>query len=141
MWTSPGSWRSLYRISSFVLCVVVVGYATACHQTTAQDLVGTWELNYAESKLKLQLNPDGTFEQVLQPKGNPALHRSGKWELTDFEGPTVVLNGAFVVRDEKGTLESANDNGAWLVHVENGFGAPRLTVNEDLGLYFAKTSR
>ena len=52
-----------------------------------------------------------------------------------------MLNGAFVVRDEKGTLESANDNGAWLVHVENGFGAPRLTVNEDLGLYFAKTSR
>jgi len=141
MRTRSRNWRYLGRIASFFLCFGVVGYATACHKLTAQDLIGTWKVNYAESKLTLKLNSDGTFEQVLEQKDKGVRRRAGKWELTDYEGPTVLLSGALVVRDENGTLESDDTKGAWLMHVERGLGATRLTVNEDLGLYFAKANR
>ena len=123
------------------MCFAVVGQGTACRKPTAHDLIGSWKVNYTNSKVKLKLNSDRTFEQVLEQNGKDTIHRVGKWELTDFEGPTVVLNGALIVRDDKGTLESADSNGAWLLHVESGLGTSRLTVNEDLGLYFTKTDK
>jgi len=109
------------------LCLALVGQLTACRKPSAQDLVGTWEVAYANSKLKLKLNQDGTFEQLLEQKDKTTvLRRTGKWEMTDLEGESVVLNGALIVRDDTGTLESADRNGAWIIHVDWGFGRIRL---------------
>lgn len=97
-----------------------------------------WEVNYADSKLQLKLNSDGTFEQILQQRDKNTIRRTGTWALTDLEGQSVLLNGALIVRDDRGTLESADTNGAWVIHIAGGFGNIRLPVNEDLGLYFDK---
>jgi hypothetical protein len=76
---------------------------------------------YANSKLKLRLNQDGTFEQLLAQKDNTAvLRHAGKWEMTDLEGESVVLKGALIVRDNTGTPESADGNEAWIMHVDWG---------------------
>jgi hypothetical protein len=101
------------------LCFALVGQLTACRKPSAQDLVGTWEVAYGNSKLKLKLNQDGTFEQRLQQKDKTTvLRRTGKWEMTDLESESVVLNGALIVRDDTGTLESGNSSGAWVMHVD-----------------------
>jgi Mg-chelatase subunit ChlD len=42
------------------------------------------------------------------------------------------------VGDDTGTLESRDSNGAWMMHVDWGFGRIRLPVNADLNLYFDK---
>jgi hypothetical protein len=131
--------QSRHRFIKFTLCLALVGQLTACRKPNAQDLVGNWEVAYANSKLKLKLNQDGTFEQTLEQKDKTAvLRRTGKWEMADLEGESVVLNGALIVRDDKGTLESADSTGAWIIHIDWGFGRIRLPVNEDLNLYFDK---
>src|SRR5882672_7367407 len=131
--------QSRHRFMKLALCLALVGQLTACRKPSAQDLVGTWEVAYANSKLKLKINQDGTFEQLLEQKDKTTvLRRTGKWEMTDLEGESVVLNGALIVRDDTGTLESADRNGAWIIHVDWGFGRIRLPVNEDLNLYLDK---
>jgi hypothetical protein len=131
--------RHWHRLAGFLLCIA----ATGCHQPTDHDLIGNWEVNYEDSKLKLTLNPDRTFAQVVEPKGKDVVRRNGRWELADLEGPCVVLNGALVLRDEKGngTVEPVGGNGAWIMHIESGITGTRLPVNEDLGLYFDKVGK
>ena len=105
-------------------------------------MVGAWQVDYGSSKLTLRLNQDWTFEQLFQKKGETNIvRRRGKWELTDFEGPSIVLNGALIVRDDAGTLDSelsADNKGSWILHVNQTFGHLSLIVNEDLGLYFER---
>jgi hypothetical protein len=119
------------------------GQLIACRKPTAHDLVGTWQVDYRTSKLMLTLNQDGTFEQVFQKKGDTNLiHRTGKWALTDFEGPSVDLTGALIVRDDDGMIDSelsAYKDGGWILHVNQTLGHLSLTVNEDLGLSFEKS--
>lgn len=130
------------RFVRVVLLLVVVVQLTACRQPTAQDLVGTWQVDYDKSKLTLTLNHDGTFEQIFQKKGDTnAVHRVGKWALVDFEGPSVDLTGTLIVRDDNGMIDSelsAHKDAGWTLHVNQTFGHLSLTVSEDLGLYFEK---
>ena len=90
------------------LCFALVGQLTACRKPSAQDLVGTWEVAYANSKLKLKLNQDGTFEQLLEQKDKTTvLRRTGKWEMTDLEGESVVLNGHALMDEPTLDIEDA----------------------------------
>ena len=131
------------RFVKFILFLLFVGQLTACREPIAQDLVGTWHVDYGNSQLTLKLNQDGTFEEIFQKKGETnTVRRIGKWELTEFEGPSVLLKGALFVEDQTGAIDSklsASNNGEWILHVNQTFGHLSLTVSEDLGLYFEKS--
>jgi hypothetical protein len=136
--TSPHPIATGQRLATLLLYIAVMGQFAGCYQPAAHDLVGSWELKYDDSTLRLTLNPDETFDQVLEQKGKAAIQRRGMWQLMDFEWPTVVLDGALVVHDEGGTPELADGSGKWLMHVESGLGGIRLTAHEAPRLYFDK---
>jgi hypothetical protein len=137
---SRNSRSRFLKLFAFLVFVVQL---TACKAPTAQDVAGTWQVDYGNSKLTLTLNKDWTFEQVFQKKGEKNIvRRTGNWELTELEGPAVLLNGALFVQDETGAIDwklSAGNKGGWVLHINKTFGHLSLTVNEDLGLYFEKT--
>jgi len=122
-----------------VISLILVGQLASCRKPTARDVLGSWQVNFANSKLKLTLNPDRTFEEILEKKQDTSVvHRTGRWELTELEGESVVLHGALIARDHAGTVESDDRNGEWIMHVDRAFGRFRLSVNEDLNLYFER---
>lgn len=125
-----------------VVFSIFVVQSAACRKPAADNLIGTWQVDYRNSELTLTLNQDGTFEQVFEKKGeSKAIRRKGKWELTELEGPSVLLNGALLVEDQTGDIDSklsVNNNAGWVLHMNETFGHVTLTVNEDLGLYFEK---
>jgi hypothetical protein len=122
-----------------VISLILVGQLAACRKPTAQDVLGSWQVGFANSKLKLTLNPDGTFEEILEKKQDTSVRRTGRWELTELEGESVVLHGALIARNYAGTVESDNRNGEWIMHVDRAFGRFRLLVNEDLNIYFERS--
>jgi hypothetical protein len=139
MLTQYASRSSRGQFVRLLLFLAFVPQLTACRKPTAQDLVGTWQVDYGTSKLTLTLRQDGTFEQRYQKRGESNLiRRDGKWELAEFEGPSVLLNGPLIVRDSDGTIESDDGKGGWVIHINKTFGHLGLAVNEDLGLYFEK---
>ena len=131
------------RLLNFGLLLMFVVQLTACKGPTTQDLVGTWRVDYGKSKLTLTLRQDGTFEQVFETNSaTSAVRRTGRWQLTDLEGPSVELKGALFVEDQTGVIDpklSAAENAGWVLHVNQTFGHLSLTVNQDLGLYFERS--
>jgi len=124
---------------SLVLCLTLVGQSTACRKPTANDLIGAWHAHYGRFKLILKLHGDKTFDELFQRQDEANIvSRTGKWELTNFEGPSIVLKGALVVRDEVGTIESDDRNGGWILRVDKSLGHLRLIASEDQGLYLEK---
>ena len=82
--------RSCNRFRVLVLVFISAGLLTACRKTTNKDLIGSWHVDYSNSKLSLNLNQDGTFEQIFQLKGDPnVVRRTGKWKLKELEGESV----------------------------------------------------
>jgi hypothetical protein len=128
-----------------ILLLIAVGQLSACQKPTAQDFVGTWQVDYGQSKLTLTLKPDFTFDELFEKKGEAnAIRRSGNWELTEFEGPAVLLSGTLFVQDQTSDIDeklSASKDGGWVLHVNKSFGHLNLTVDEDSGLYFEKTGQ
>jgi hypothetical protein len=130
--------RRYKRLLAILIWLIFIGQITGCRKPTAQDMLGNWQVDFAKSSLKLKLNADGTFEETFENKENThVVRRVGKWEMTELEGQSLVLNGPLVVRDN-GTVESYDSNGAWILHVDKAFGHIRMPVNEDLNLYFDK---
>jgi hypothetical protein len=122
--------------------LIFVSQLAACRKSTAKDLIGAWQVDYGTSKLTLKLNADGTFEQLFQKEGEQNIvHRTGRWEMTDFEGPSVLLTGPLFVQDQTGAIDSklsAAKDAGWVLHINQTFGNLTLTVSDDLGLYFEK---
>ena len=126
-------------LRSLVISLILVGQLAACRKPTARDVLGSWQVDFANSKLKLTLNPDGTFEEILEKKQDTSVRRTGRWELAELEGESVVLHGALIARNYAGTVESDDRNGEWIMHVDRAFGRFRLPVNEDLNIYFERS--
>jgi hypothetical protein len=123
---------------SFLLCLTLVGQL-ACRKPTADDLAGVWHADYGKFKLILRLHGDKTFDEFFQREDETNIvSRTGKWEFTDFEGSSIVLKGALVVRDEVGTIESDDRNSGWILRVDKSLGHLRLIASEDQGLYLEK---
>jgi hypothetical protein len=131
------------RPIGFFLLLIAIGQLGACREPTAQDLVGTWQVDYGKSKLTLTLKPDFAFDELFKKTGDAkAVLRSGTWKLTEFEGPAVLLIGTLFVQDQTGDIDeklSAGRDGGWVLHINKTFGHLNLTVDEDSGLYFEKT--
>jgi hypothetical protein len=74
-----------------------------------------WErggVEFANSRLRLKLNPDRAFEETLEKKQDSSVvRRTSRWELAEFEGESLVLHGALVARDYSGTVESDDGTG------------------------------
>jgi hypothetical protein len=122
--------------------LVFVVQIAACRKPGAQDLVGTWGVEFANSRLGLKLNPDATFEETVEKKQDPSVvRRTGRWELAEFEGESLVLHGALVARDYSGTVGSDDGHGEWILRIDRAYNRFRLTVNEDLNSYFERKRR
>jgi hypothetical protein len=122
--------------------LVFVVQIAACRKPGAQDLVGTWGVEFANSRLRLKLNPDATFEETVEKKQDPSVvRRTGRWEQAEFEGESLVLHGALVARDYSGTVESDDGNGEWILRIDRAYNRFRPTVNEDLNSCFERNRR
>jgi hypothetical protein len=128
------------RLFNLLLCLTLVGQLTACRKLTADDLIGKWWFDYGKSTVALKLHEDGTFEEFFQKQGDTnTISRTGTWEMTEFEGPSVQLKGALVVRNTEGRIESDDPTGGWILRIDKSFSHFRLVASEDQGLYFEKS--
>jgi hypothetical protein len=122
-----------------LLLLTLFGQLSACRKPTRDNLIGSYWIEDASYRMKLKLYGDGTFDQFFQKQvDGKTITRTGTWELTDFEGPSVLLKGALVVRDAVGTIESEDRKGGLILRIEKSFGHFRLISSEDQGLYLEK---
>ena len=122
--------------------MVFIVQIAACRKPSTKDLFGSWQVDFANSKCKLKLNQDGTFEEILEKKEDTtAVRRTGKWERADYGGESVVLHGALVARNYSGTVESDDRSGVWILRIDRAYNRFRLVGNEDVNLFVERNRR
>jgi hypothetical protein len=127
------------------LRVFVIAVALACGCQVAIDkgeVIGSWECTRGERISCVDVQPDGSYAQTITVAGRRELSTSSTWtwELKPDEGMGVLFKG-FQHLNDRGEA-SDKPAGLWLVVPERRvpFGAPRLVVSDDEGIYYHKRS-
>ena len=109
----------------------------ACSSAVSRsELVGNYSANVPVGTDTLVLREDGSYVHSHSIPGRTPTQQEGTWLLEPPAADgTIVTFQRFVVEVEP--LKSARP-GIWPAFVERHFGKLRLTINEDMGLYYTK---
>jgi hypothetical protein len=118
--------------------VLLIAFALlGCSSTVSRsELVGNYSANVPVGTDSLILRADGSYVHSHSFPGKTATQQTGTWLL---EPPgangTIVTFERFMFEIEP--LKSARP-GLWPAFVDRHLGKLRLTINEDMGLYYTK---
>jgi hypothetical protein len=106
------------------------------------EVVGSWECARGARVSCVDVRPDGSYTQTITAAGSKELSTSSTWtwELKSDEGMGILFKGFQHLHDRGEAADKPA--GLWLVVPERRipFGAPRLVVSDDEGIYYSKRS-
>lgn len=138
--------RSMHRQLAFTRgcpqLLVICAFLLHCAPPTAEELAGTYYVDFGFAEEQLTLEESGNYKQriLLSETGDVAVH-SGTWTYEKY-GLTrkVSLADPLLVQSLSGKFRPGYAqpvDGTWGLLIKR-FPRLRLVVSEDLGLYFER---
>lgn len=123
--------------------VIVLALAGGCQVAIDKgEVIGPWECTRGERISCVDVQPDGSYAQTITVAGRRELSTSSTWtwELKPDEGMGILFKGFQHLNDRGEAADKPP--GLWLVVPERRipFGAARLVVSDDEGIYYRKRS-
>lgn len=127
------------RRAFLFVVMLMAGCRTAMDK---HEVIGSWECARGSRVSCVDVRPEGSYAQTITAGGRKELSTSSTWtwESKPDEGMGILFRG-FQHLNDRGE-PSDKPAGLWLVVPERRipFGAPRLVVSDDEGIYYTKRS-
>jgi hypothetical protein len=109
-----------------------------CSSPTRAELIGKYCCTYPFGSEVLDLESDGLVKQTFTKAGVAPTVQTGTWK---FQNGELVLRNIYIYENGAGLASPRPQLGVWAMSVSKSFtGRLRLQVNQDLDLYFEKSS-